>query len=149
MKVIQFIRHHIWEGMPAEASFKDRAMAAAAWGGALVAIGGFYAWKHTRQGSEIGTASRVLMAAGVALALTLVLPVIGQVAYVWILRVLAIFGFVMSNVMLMLSFYLIVTPMAFVMRLMGKDFLETGRRVRPAWKPYPAREDRKRYYRLF
>jgi len=36
-----------------------------------------------------------------------------------------------------------------MLRLMGKDFLNTGARARPVWIAHEAPPERRRYYRLF
>lgn len=89
-------------------------------GGALLVITGISYWRH-------GTWHWPLAAAGAVLALLgLVWPrILMPLQKVWMTLALAM-GWVMSRVILSLLFFVIVTPIALILRAQGKRFLERG-----------------------
>ena len=59
-------------------------------------------------------------------------------------------GYVNARVLLSIIFFLILTPLAMVWRMTGKDPLARRRRNWPGWTPYPARyKDTKHFDRMF
>ncbi|NNE71260.1 MAG: hypothetical protein HKN29_12970, partial [Rhodothermales bacterium] len=85
----------------------------------LMGIAAYLAW---RAGWHPGTAAMVLGTLGLALFLAgLVAPGILRGIYpVWMALALVL-GTIMTTVLLTLVFYLIVTPIGLVLRLVGKD----------------------------
>jgi hypothetical protein len=127
-------------------------------GTAVLGLLGVWAW--TRQaifGVGLSAATAEILAGmlwGVAAALAVM-----AIAYPPLLRPLHVavsivtfpVGFVMSHVLLALVFYLVLTPVALVMRLLGRDTL--SRRFEPEaesyWQPAETPTDPKRYFRQF
>lgn len=75
---------------------------------------------------------------GVAFLLGLcsvVYPSLVRIIYIPWMVVVRIIGFVMTHVLLAIIFYLIFTPVGFVMRLFGKDPLERTGKKDSYWKP--------------
>lgn len=60
-------------------------------------------------------------------------------------------GFVISHVMMLIIYYLVITPIALVFRITGRDML--GRRLEPQrasyWTERPARRDAASYFKLY
>lgn len=91
-------------------------------GGALIVFSGLAAWRHGLEAVHWGWP-----AAGVLLALTGVVrpSVLRPLQRVWMAMAL-VMGWVMSRVILTLLFCLIVTPIALILRVRGKQFLGPG-----------------------
>ncbi len=101
------------------------------------------------QGKELP----ILWLIGVALAVvgTLAPVIVKPLYYAWMTMALAL-GFVMTRVLLTIFFFLVVTPVAFVFRLIGKDPLhrKLDREAESYWieKQYLI-EDRSRFEKFF
>lgn len=152
MPITSFIRNQIWHGLPkpAEVTWSLRGVAALAWGGALILIGALLAWRGSRAGAAFAGPRLIgFAAAGLGLAALVLLPKVGPVFYVGVMRGFALLGFVVSNLLMAVFFYLFVTPMALAMRLAGRDPIDERRRVRPVWHIHTGKTERKRYYRMF
>lgn len=149
MGLVKFIRDRIWAELPATVTPRQRKQAALAWGLALILLGAWKGWQHRHGGVPIGVSPIVTVLAGLILAGLLLLPALGSAVYLNLMRVVSIVGYVMSNLLLVLTFYLLITPMSALLRLTGKDFLETQKAHVPAWKGHEDHNERRRYYRLF
>lgn len=98
----------------------------------------------------IGTSSVVLWSAGVFLALAALVPGLGRVVYLGVYLPTSIIGYIVSNVILTLMFFLVITPMGIILRLMGKDPLQERRRKdKTHWNPVKAAKSDDSYYRQF
>src|SRR5687768_10790809 len=75
----------------------------------------------------ISTASIVLWSIGVALAIAAFVPGLGRVAYLAVYLPTSIIGYVVSNVILALMFFLLITPVGIILKLFGKDLLQQRR----------------------
>jgi hypothetical protein len=148
MNIKQFLQERIWAHLPDEVSRKTRLWAAVLWSGALMVLGVLLALGRAKHGMAPGVAPYGMLVTGLAVGMVLLAPGVGATFYLWVLRILAIPGFVLSVLLLMIGFYLIVTPMGLLMRLGGKDFLRTSARSGPQWVEHPGNPDRKRYFRL-
>ena len=51
--------------------------------------------------------------------------------------------------LLTVTFYIIVTPMGWVLRLFGKNPIGMGTKLGPRWSAHRTREGRRHYHRLF
>src|SRR5437016_5441143 len=89
----------------------------------------------------------VLFAIGLTLALAAIIPGIGRLAYLAVYLPTSLLGFVISQVLLTLIFFLVVTPLALILRWMGKDLLQTRSSYKSMWIEHPRTKDRKSYYR--
>jgi hypothetical protein len=149
MNPLQFLREHVWSELPLQASTRQRILAAALWGGALLLWAGVKFWRHAH-GAQPGSLAWpiVLGVAGAALAAGLLLPASGENIYLIVMRFFSVFGFFLSIMILTVAFYLFVTPLGWALRLGGKDLLDIHGRGKPTWKEHTGRSDRKRYYRL-
>ena len=121
------------------------------------AVGAWIAFRHSVFG--IGLApptaqlvSRVLWALGAAcLVGSRLAPEMLRPLYVALTAVSLPIGFVLSHVMMAAVFYGVLTPIALLFRLMGRDALQ--RRFDPGrssyWEPRRQAPDKTRYFRQF
>jgi hypothetical protein len=94
----------------------------------------------------------IVLAAGVALCLcSLISPVVTRILYLGLTLVALPIGFVVSFILLAVFYFLLLTPVALVFRLIGRDVL--CRRFDAAaesyWVPHKANEDMARYFHQF
>lgn len=109
-------------------------------------LGALSAWRAR----GIGTGSVVLWTTGASLAVAAFIPKLGRIAYLAVYLPTSIIGYVVSNVMLTLMFFLVVTPLGIVMKLMGKDVLQQRRPDRTTqWTPVKETRTEDSYYRQF
>ena len=104
-------------------------------GGVLAALGAILLWRHrTAAGTVLGVLGGTLLLLAAAAPGLLAAPHRGWLAFARVL------GRINSAVFLFLTFFLVLTPLGFVLRLFGRDEL---RRRGPApastWEAYPAR----------
>jgi len=98
----------------------------------------------------IGTTSIVLWSAGAVLAIAAFVPGLGKVAYLAVYLPTSIIGYVVSNVILALMFFLIITPLGIILKLMGKDLLQQRRQKDTTqWTPVKGGKTEDSYYRQF
>jgi hypothetical protein len=116
-------------------------------GGVLVVAGGWWLFRGRFPSAApwvLGTGALLLILALAAPA-ALLIP-----ARLW-MRFAEALSWVMTRLILFLVFYLVVTPIGLLRRLMGGDPLR--RRAAPApsyWRPYPARQrDPKHYEKMY
>lgn len=109
-------------------------------------LGALSAWRAR----GVGTGSVVLWSIGAALAVAAFVPKLGRIAYLAVYLPTSIIGYVVSNVMLTLMFFLVITPLGIVMKLMDKDVLQQRRPDRtPQWTPVKETRTEDSYYRQF
>ncbi len=109
-------------------------------------LGALSAWRA----KGIGTGTIVLWSSGVTLAIAAFVPMLGRIAYLAVYLPTSIIGYVVSNVMLTLMFFLVITPLGIIMKLMGKDVLQQRRQNRTTqWTPVKETKDEASYYRQF
>ncbi|HJT27539.1 MAG TPA: SxtJ family membrane protein [Pyrinomonadaceae bacterium] len=109
-------------------------------------LGALSAWKT----KGIGTGSIALWSIGVVLAVAAFVPKLGRIAYLAVYLPTSIIGYVVSNVMLALMFFLVITPLGFVLKLTGKDILQQRRQKRETqWTPVKETKNEDSYYRQF
>jgi len=109
-------------------------------------LGLLAAWRA----NGIGTTSIVLWSIGIFLAVAAFVPGLGRVAYLGVYLPTSIIGYVVSNVMLALMFFVVITPLGIVLRLMGKDLLQERReKDKTQWKPVKTIKTEDSYYRQF
>ena len=101
----------------------------------------------TWRASGISTGAVVLWIIGVVLAIAAFVPGLGRVAYLAVYLPTSIIGFVVSNIILTLMFFFVITPLGILLRLMGKDFLQQQRQKR--WTPITRIKNEDSYYRQF
>lgn len=139
---------------------KDPSRKELRWFGLMVGLAlgvlGLVLWLKTAL--LFGLSSRPTVASLVVWGMALVFPVVYYAVpalqkrlYVGFLYAVFPIGFVVSNVILALAYYLVVTPIGLVMRLFGYDPME--RRLRPEeksyWVEHQRVDDPKRYFRQF
>tara|TARA_B100001971_G_scaffold196927_1_gene205163 strand:- start:1237 stop:1650 length:414 start_codon:yes stop_codon:yes gene_type:complete len=84
----------------------------------LMIVSGFLFWKEKESFQILITSGAILLILGVTI------PVILKYIY-WVWMIFAtIIGWVMTRVILSLMFYAIITPIGFILRLFGKQFIE-------------------------
>lgn len=109
-------------------------------------LGLLSAWR----GGGIGTASIVLWSGGAVLAIAAFIPGLGRVAYLAVYLPTSIIGYVVSNVLLALMFFLVITPLGIILKLTGKDLLQQRRqKEKTQWSPVKAVKTEDSYYRQF
>ena len=109
-------------------------------------LGLLAAWRA----SGISTAAIVLWSIGVFLGGAAFVPKFGRIAYLGVYLPTSIIGFVVSNVILTLMFFLVITPLGIILRLLGKDFLRQQRQKdKSQWMPVKGVKSEDSYYRQF
>lgn len=111
-------------------------------GGVFAVLGGLLLWRHrTAAGAVFGALGGALLLLAAVAPSLLAAPHRGWLAFARVL------GRVNSAIFLFLTFFLVLTPLAFVLRLFGRDEL---RRRGPApgstWEPYPERNRDSKHY---
>lgn len=98
----------------------------------------------------IGTPSIALWSTGVILAVAAFVPRLGRIAYLSVYLPTGIIGYVVSNVLLALMFFFVVTPLGLILRLMGKDLLQQRRpKQSTGWMTVKGIKNDDSYYRQF
>ncbi len=79
------------------------------------------------------------------------IPKIAKPFYIIWYFIAACIGIVISNVVMVLFFYLVLTPVGILRRLLSKDFFPKNfdRTKKTYWKDAPPIDDAKRYYKQF
>lgn len=111
-------------------------------GGVFAALGGLLLWRHrTTLGTVFASVGGALLLLAAAAPGLLAGPHRGWLAFAKAL------GRVNSAIFLFLTFFVILTPLAFFLRLVGRDELRRrGAAPASTWEPYPERNrDRKHY----
>ena len=85
-----------------------------------------------------------------ALAVAAFVPKMGRIAYLAVYLPTSIIGYVVSNVLLALMFFVVITPLGIILKLMGKDVLQQRRQKRTTqWTPVKETKNEESYYRQF
>ena len=108
-------------------------------------LGLFSVWRA----SGITTGAIILWSIGVFLAVAAFIPKLNRVAYLAVYLPTSIIGYVVSNVILALMFFFVITPLGLFLRLMGKDLLQQQPRKQTAWLPVKGVKSEDSYYRQF
>jgi hypothetical protein len=109
-------------------------------------LGLLAAWR----GGGIRTTSIVLWSIGVVLAAAAFVPGLGRLAYLIVYLPTSIIGYFVSHILLALMFFVVITPLAIILRLMGKDLLRQQRQKnRTHWTPVRGVKTEDSYYRQF
>ena len=115
--------------------------------GLLIAFSGFIAWKF-----DSALVTQIAISVGVTLGLVgLIVPPVVRWLYVgWMVAVSPI-AFVVSNLILAFVFYVVVWPLACLMRLKHRDALrlKVDRSVSTYWLPRETQRDPRRYFRQY
>ena len=87
---------------------------------------------------------------GVLVLLGAVAPALLKRPRIWWWRVALVVGDFNARVLMTLMFVVILVPLGFVWRLMGKDPLARRRTAAGGWSPYPSRyRDRRHFLRMY
>jgi hypothetical protein len=109
-------------------------------------LGLFAAWRA----GGISNGAITLLAVGVFLGTAAFIPGLGRLAYLAVYLPTSILGYVVSHVVLALMFFLVVTPLGFVLRLLGKDPLQQRRQTKASgWSSIEGDKSEDSYYRQF
>jgi hypothetical protein len=100
-------------------------------GGVLAALGLLFLWRHP------GRSPYFLWPGGGLLFLGLVLPRALKWVYIAWMSLAFVLGFIMAHVILTVFFFLIITPIGLITRLVGQDFLslKLDRTAKTYWLP--------------
>ena len=114
-------------------------------GPVLLLLGGWLWWKQAPAGPWLLGAGSLVLGIGLLSPAWLKWPWLA-----W-MTVGLVLGTLMSAVVLTLFFYLILTPVGWMARLSGKDFLELRKRTEADsyWRPRKEAPSRERYERQF
>ena len=114
----------------------------------FLAIVGWIVWRKT--GSAAAAAGIATVGAVVAL-LGFSIPRAIRPVFIALMVINYPIGWVVTHIVMAVIFYLVVTPLAVIMKLSGRDPME--RRFEPSaktyWKPRPTETDSSRYFRQF
>lgn len=117
----------------------------------LVIFSGVVGWMIYHRSGSIPWTVGVSSTIAVLGVIGFFVPVVARAIYVpWILAAFPI-GWTVSHVLLGTIFYLVVTPMGFIMRLCGRDPMQRkfDSTVDTYWIPRKQHEDTSRYFRQF
>jgi hypothetical protein len=111
----------------------------------LSVIGGFSSWKGSSNWPWFMGGS------GLFLALGLFLPFILKPFYKAWMALAFLLGLIMTRVILTLSFFLIFTPMGFMLRVLGKDLLDEkiDGSSSTYWHKHEVNSDKSRYLKQY
>ncbi len=141
LKALPFFQHVKWQ--PDAKELRRFAIAMLIGFFVLGALATWRAW-------GIGTGAIILWTIGATLAVAALVPKLGRIAYLAVYLPTSIIGYVVSNVMLALMFFLVITPLAIILKLMGKDLLQQRRQKRTTqWIPVNGTKNEDSYYRQF
>lgn len=138
IKDLPFFQHVKWQ--PDDGELRRFAIAMLI---GFFVLGALSAWRA----GGLGTGSIVLWTIGAVLASAAFVPGLGRIAYLAVYLPTSIIGYLASHVMLTLMFFVVITPLAIVLRLLGKDVLQ--QRHRPGWTPVKGVKNEESYYRQF
>ena len=124
--------------------FKERSFGISV-GGFLILLAAFLWWRGRVTTAEIlAPIGGVLVVLGLAAPMLLKYP-----SAVW-WKFALILGYINARVILSIAFFLVLTPMAMVWRLIGRDPLAIKKQHWPGWSPYPARyRDKDHFTRMY
>ena len=109
-------------------------------------LGLLAAWRA----GEINKRTIVLWGIGVALAAAALVPRLGRGTYFAVYLPTSIIGYLVSHIVLALIFFLVFTPMALILSLMGKDLLQLrSRGNKSRWRRVEGAKDANSYYHQF
>lgn len=109
-------------------------------------LGLFSAWRA----NGISTVAIVLWSIGLFLAVAAFVPGFGRVAYLAVYLPTSVIGYLVSHVILALMFFLVITPLGIILRMMGKDLLRQQRQKgETQWTPVKGLKSEDSYYRQF
>jgi len=89
----------------------------------------------------------VLWGLGLFLAISALIPGLGRPAYLAVYLPSSIIGYFVSQILLALIFFFVITPLAIILRLTGKDILQQRRR--DGWMRVRNTKTDDSYYRQF
>jgi hypothetical protein len=114
-------------------------------GSVLVAMAAFFVWRGRMNAAMwTGGIGAVLFVLGLVAPMLLKRP-----SAVWWKLAMAL-GYVNARVILTIAFLLVLTPIAMVWRVIGRDPLGRRRESWPGWVPYPVRyADRSHFTRMY
>ncbi|MDH7501716.1 MAG: SxtJ family membrane protein [Verrucomicrobiota bacterium] len=136
-----------WADIQRNPSIKTLRQFAGIWLVFFLALAAYQGWYRSKPGWGLGLAVLAVVVGGPGL----LFPRILRPIYVgWMMLVFPI-GWVVSQIMLLLMFYGIITPIAFVLRLKRRDPLCRKRAPdRPSfWMPKETPADLRRYFRQY
>lgn len=136
-----------WADIQRNPSIKTLRQFAGVWLVFFLALAAYQGWYRNKPGWGLGLAVLAVVVGGPGL----LFPKILRPIYVgWMMLVFPI-GWTVSQIMLLLMFYGIITPIAFVLRLKGRDPLARKRAPdRPSfWIPKETPADLRRYFRQY
>lgn len=109
-------------------------------------LGLFAVWRA----GEVSTGSVLLWSIGLLLAIAALVPRLGRFTYLAVYLPTSIIGYFVSQVILVMMFFLIITPIGIIIRLMGKDPLQQRQqRSKTRWTRVEGIKDQDNYYRQF
>src|SRR4030095_3420936 len=125
-------------------NFKERSFGVLV-GGFLLLLSGVLWWRGRVTHAEITAAiGAVLVVLGLTAPKLLYYP-----SAVW-WKFAMILGYVNARIILTIAFLIVLTPLAMIWRLLGRDPLAIKKQHWPGWSPYPARyRDKDHFTRMY
>jgi hypothetical protein len=119
--------------------------------GALVATSILSALFHFRKGLPLKYAAAIVAFGLIIFISTLILPKLARIIYVVMVALAFPIGMVLSFVLMALFYYLILTPIGLVFRLMGRDLLDLKykKTAESYWVKRRPPQNLKRYFHQF
>ncbi len=108
-------------------------------------LGLFAAWRA----EEISTGALVFFGIGLFLAIAAFVPRLGRMAYLGVYLPTSIIGYFVSRIILFLMFFLIITPLGIILRIVGKDPLQQRQEHKTGWTSVKTVKNADSYYRQF
>lgn len=106
-------------------------------GGVFLALGLFFLFRHKPYALWAVVPGAVLMGLGLIFP-----PALRHIYMAW-MSLAVVLGFIVSHIILVVFFFLVVTPIGLLSRFMGKDFLrlKLDRKSTTYWMPREPRKD--------
>jgi hypothetical protein len=125
-------------------NFKERSFGVSV-GGFLLLLAAVLWWRQRITNAEIlGGIGAALVVLGLTVPRLLYYP-----SAVW-WKFAMILGYVNARVILTIAFLVVLTPLALIWRLIGRDPLAIKKQHWPGWSPYPARyRDKDHFTRMY
>jgi len=117
----------------------------------LIVFAAIIAWMVYRKWESVPVATAIASTGAVLGIVGLIVPAVARWIYIpWVLAAFPI-GWTISHILLGAVFYLAVTPLGLLMRLLGRDPMQRAfdRSAKSYWIARPENRDGNRYFRQF
>jgi hypothetical protein len=114
----------------------------------FLALVGWIVW---RKSGSVAAGTAVAAAGAVVAILGFTVPRAVRPVFIALMVINYPIGWVVTHLVMAFIFYLVVTPLAVIMKLSGRDPMERRfeATAKTYWKPRPSETDSRRYFRQF